>query len=114
MKQHIDRQKRTQSKTLDIGANETNNSNYSEQKSEELTKAETYQNTPIKLRYLDGHGWCGTLGYGRITEMFETETQLIEYINSKPWEMILAIITMYVSKAEEIRKEVEKQKETIK
>lgn len=83
-----------------------NNSNYSERQEVEYVEI---HGTPFILARVTGH-WKITLGYDVVSpKRFDTKEEAEEYVNQKPWELILVAGHIYNKRIEAFLKERNKE-----
>lgn len=74
---------------------------------EELKKTEDIPGTPFRAIWNEQNGWWGVCGKYRITETFETKDELIEHVNKKPWDIILAVVNIAMIEGKKLTEEIE-------
>lgn len=70
--------------------------------SSNLKEIKKIDGTPFNAVY-ENEQWFGLLGNYRVTDMFQSEEELIRHVNEKPWNLIASLVHIAVLKAEEIK-----------
>ena len=61
-----------------------------------LLEEKEIQGTPFKAVKQENGGWFAALGMNKLTEEFETPEQLLEWMDSNLWTLMVTVITMVV------------------
>lgn len=64
-------------------------------KSNSLIEREEIPNTPFKLIHLQDK-WFITLGDHRLSELYDTKEQTLEYFKTHMWELIIHIVIIII------------------
>lgn len=78
----------------DTSASEVDNSEY--------YKIERIENSPF-TKVCDNGKWKGVIGRHVVTPDWDSEVELMEYIENKPWTMIIAVLTAMKKIEEELK-----------
>lgn len=79
---------------LDTQSNAEKNDNYK-------FSRKTIEESPFTM-VGDDKGWFVAMGDNRITEYFEDELSLLDYVHDKPWDLIITVMMVVVDKMNNI------------
>jgi hypothetical protein len=73
---------------------------------EELQKTNPIEGTPFIAKWIENIGWFAVCGKYRLTEPMETEEELINYVNGKPYELIIVLINIVTMESTKLINEI--------
>lgn len=85
------------------GVKKTHNSNFGKNKGKELIKREKIEGTPFMAIWTKEQKWFGVLGKYRVTGRFEKKDELIQHLEYKPWELLIAVMNVMAVESDTIK-----------
>lgn len=79
-------------------------------KGEQLLKRIPVKYAPFVKMWTEDRGWWAVAGKYAITENFDSEEELDEYLQSKPWDLIITLINIIIIEGGKILREEETEK----